>query len=69
MLTQVEKRAILVRAKARGFAKSVKGTNLAFKLPEELIDWLKDEEIVPFKAYLNCFGLVQRKDSLWEENR
>lgn len=62
-----EIRATLVRAKARAFAKSVKGTNLAFKLPEELIDWLKDEEVPEFKQHLNNFGLVQRKDYLWEE--
>lgn len=60
-------RAILVRARARAFARSVKGANMALKIPDETIDWLTDAEVPVFKEHLANFGLEQRKDFYWEE--
>lgn len=61
-----EKRAVLVRARARAFAASVKADRMAHKLPDELIDWLEDSEIPTLKEHLQAFGLQQRADWLWE---
>lgn len=62
----METRRLLVRRKARLFALEVKKLNLALKLGDEIIDWLKDDEIQDFKDHLSRFGLVQRDDFLWE---
>jgi hypothetical protein len=60
-------RELLVRKRAREFAHKVKGSNLAFKLGDSLIDWLKDDELPAFRDRLWELGLVQREDTLWEE--
>jgi hypothetical protein len=69
MLTEEAKRSILLRSKARAFAQEVKKQNLALKIPEEVVDWLKDEEILPFFDHLFSFGLQKRKDFFWEERK
>lgn len=48
----------------------VKNSNMAHKLSDELVDWLKDEEIQVFIEHLKRFGLTQRKgDYFWEAAR
>lgn len=64
-----EVRRLQVRRKAREFARMVRTSNMAHKVPDEIIDWLKDDEVAPFKEHLRAFRLVQRKDFYWEENR
>lgn len=66
-IEQQRQHELLVRRAARKFAHEVKESNMALKLPDNIIDWLKDEDIEPFKEYLKSFGLVQRKqDYRWE---
>lgn len=60
-------RALLVKRKAREFAQMVKAENMAFKLPDELIDWLRDDELAPFQEWLKAFGLQKRADYRWEK--
>jgi len=62
---QIRKLEVAIRA--RKFAEKVRGSNMAFKLGDELIDWLKDDEIPFFKAKLERHRLVQRADARWEE--
>lgn len=63
-----ERRAILVRARARKFAGHVRANpGLAFGLPEDVVDWLGDDEVPTFFAHLRTFRLQQRKDDMkWE---
>lgn len=62
-----ERRVILVRARARKFANMVRNENMAFLIPEEDFDWLKDTEIEVYKAHLVAFRIVQRQHDLrWE---
>lgn len=66
-MTPEEKRAILVRAKAREFAAMVRGQpGLAFLVPDAIIDWLDDSEIPEFFAHCRAFRIVQRSDRRWE---
>lgn len=65
-IEQKRQHELLVRREARKFANAVKESNMALKVPSDLIDWLKDEDFEPFKEYLKGFGLVQRKDFSWE---
>lgn len=67
MLDEKRKRALLVRKKAREFCNSIKGTNMAFRLGDDLIDWLRDEEFPIFEQHCREFRVVKRKDTLWEE--
>lgn len=62
----IDVRAVLLRSRARKFATEVKSSNMACTIPDEIIDWLKDEEIEEFREALKRFGLVQRKDFYWE---
>ncbi len=67
MLTDTEKRAILVRAKARAFASSVRANpGLALRVPDEIIDWLADKEVPTFFAHLRTMRVTQRDDWRWE---
>lgn len=66
MLSAEEKRALLVRSKARAFARDVRMGNMAIKLPDEIIDWLKDDEIPTFKRTCEEFRIRQRDDFFWE---
>ena len=62
-----ERRAVLVRAKARQFAASVRGCpGMAFTIPDEIIDWLEDSEIQDFFAACRSFRIMQREDRKWE---
>lgn len=64
----VDFRALSVKAKARKFAKRVKETHgFALIVPNEIIDWLRDDEVETFKQCLRNFGLVQRADFKWEQ--
>jgi hypothetical protein len=65
---KVVRRARLCR-KAKDFATMVKQSNMAHKIPDDIIDWLEDDEVVTFKEQLYRNRLTQRKDLLWEENR
>ena len=65
-MDEVTKRSALLRSKAKKFARFVRDNNMAYTLPEEDFDWLKDEEIPIYKEILKDYGLVQRKDMLWE---
>lgn len=65
-ITETQKREILVRARARKFANEVKESNMAILVPDDLIDWLHNDEIQPFFAHLRAFGLTQRNDCRWE---
>lgn len=65
-LTRENLRLVLVRSKARKFAAMVKESNMAHKVPDEIIDWLKDDDIPHFFTYLFDFGLTRRADHLWE---
>lgn len=58
-----------VRAKARKFATMVKQSNMAHKIPDDIIDSLTDDEVRYFMECLTQFRLVKRKDYLWEEDR
>ena len=54
---------------ARRLAKEFKsriGTNLAIKLPDDIIDRLGDDQVDDFFAYCEQFGLVRRDDCFWE---
>lgn len=64
--TEAERRALLVRSKARKFAAMVRDQNMAFSIPEDVFDWLKDDEIEPFKDCCKQFRIVQRPDLRWE---
>jgi len=61
-----ERRKVLVRARARKFADEVKASRMAHRLPDELIAWLRDDEIPTLTEYLKVFGLQRRTDWLWE---
>lgn len=61
-----ERRKVLVRARAREFADEVKTSRMARRLPDELIDWLRDDEVPALAEHLRAFGLQQRTDWLWE---
>jgi hypothetical protein len=67
-MTDAEKRAILVRSKARKFAAMVKESQMAWTIPDEIFDWLTDAEIETFKTYCIQFGLVQRASD-WKFER
>lgn len=60
-------RPILVRSRARKFANDVKASGMALSIPEEIIDWLKDEEVPAFFEHCQCFGIQKRIDYLWEK--
>lgn len=62
-------RRMEVRRRAKDFAMMVRESNMAHKLGDELIDWLKDEEFEQFDEYLRRFRLIRRPDGLWEERR
>lgn len=62
-------RTMLVRRQARIFAEDVKNSNMACKIPDEVIDWLKDNEFEPFKVFCMQFNIVQRPDLLWERRK
>jgi hypothetical protein len=68
MLTESEKRNILIRAKARNFAFDVRSNfGFAQPVPEDIQEWLQDDEIPDFFAYLKQFGLQRREhDKKWE---
>lgn len=61
-----ERRKVLVRARARKFADEVKTSRMAHRLPDELIDWLRDDEIPTLAEHLRALGLQRRTDWLWE---
>ena len=66
-MTPAEKRAILVRAKAREFASMVRGCpGMAFSVPDAIADWLTDEEVPIFFDHCRAFRIVQRDDWKWE---
>lgn len=63
----IDKRAILLRARARQFAATVKESNMAHSLPDELVDWCQDAEFPQLFEHLRNFGLIQRSHDLkWE---
>lgn len=66
--TEAEKRQMLVRARARQFANDVKASGMACTVPDEIVDWLKDEEIPEFFKHLEAFGLVRQAHQrhFWE---
>jgi hypothetical protein len=67
MLSAADCRAILVRARARKFAMSVRACpGMAFQVPDEVIDWLKDDELVVFFDACRTFHITQRKAGYWE---
>ena len=66
-MTPEEKRAILVRSRARQFAALVReNPGLAFLVPDETIDWLTDAEIPVFFEHCRAFRIIQRSDKRWE---
>ncbi len=66
-MTPEEKRAILVRAKAREFAAMVRNSpGLAFFVPDAMADWLDDREFPAFFAHCRTFRISQREDKRWE---
>ncbi|HEY9657947.1 MAG TPA: hypothetical protein V6C65_05740 [Allocoleopsis sp.] len=61
-----EQRAILVRARARKFAEYVRSSpGLAFSIPDEIIDWLKDDEVQVFFRHLESFRAEVMGGSLY----
>ena len=61
-------RQLLVRRRARLFAQEVKDSDgYALRVPDELIDWLTDEEVLTFHHLLREYGLVRRPDMRWEK--
>ena len=68
MITEDQKRAALIRSKARKFANEVKAAaGLALKLPDELIDSISDEDWPAFRLCCQYHGIRQRKDYFWEK--
>lgn len=66
-MNETTKRQILIRAKARAFANTVKASNMALQVPDDVIDWLSDEEFPEFFNQLKLFGLQQNKH-YWERS-
>lgn len=66
---KLELRKILIRSKARKFAQDVRLSGMAHHIPDEIIDFLADDEFGPFKDHLKEFRLVMRPDHRWEERR
>jgi len=63
-------RELRIRRLARQFANQVKVSNMAMKIPDEVIDQLKDGEEQKFVEFLGLFGLVRNsRGTHWEENR
>lgn len=60
------KRAALVRIRAKKFADHLRSERWAENIPDEDIDWLKDEEIKDYKQVLLAKGCRQRADMKWE---
>ena len=65
-MTPEQIRAALIRAKARQFAAMVRETQMAHKVPDEIIDWLDDAEIPAFFEHSRGFRITQREDKRWE---
>lgn len=65
-ITQEELRAAKVRVRARKFANHLRSERWAESIPDDDIEWLKDEEIETYKGVLRAKGCVQRKDFKWE---
>jgi hypothetical protein len=55
-----------IRAKARKFAETVRESNMACRIPDDVVDSLTDDEIPLFMEYCKQFRIVQRKDYFWE---
>jgi len=68
-MAKLELRKILVRSKARKFAQDVRLSQMAHFIPDEIVEFLKDDEIPLFKEHLKEFRLQMRKDHRWEERR
>lgn len=58
-----------VRLLAKEFIKTVRGSNMAFKIPDETIDAVPDKYVEHFKQVLKEYRIVQRLDGLWEEKK
>lgn len=68
--TEADKRAALVRSRAKKFAAHLRLNRMAEHIPEEDQEWLKDEEIQAYKGVLIQQGCTMRThDYRWESTR
>ncbi len=68
MITPEEKRAILIRARARKFADFVRneGHGFAHTIPDALVEDLSPAEVAALQEHLPRMRLVRREDWKWE---
>lgn len=66
-LPDIEK--VRLRRRLREFANEVKRSNMALRLPDDLIDSIPDGLILFVREQLEAFRIVKRPDGLWEERR
>lgn len=66
-MDEAQRRAVLVRAKAREFAALVRSCpGWACSVPEEIVDWLRDSEFPAFFEHCRSFRITRRDDMKWE---
>lgn len=66
-MDEATKRAALIRAKARKFAQHVRDNpGLAFAVPEDVVEWLRDDEFPAFFEACKTFRITRRDDWKWE---
>ncbi len=58
-----------VRVLAKKFANDCRSTNMAHKLPDDVLDKVPDKYIELFKATINAKNVYMRPDGYWEERR
>lgn len=61
-----EHRRIQIKRRARNFRDLCRAQNMAFKLPDTLIDSITDSELDYLKECLANFNVVKRADYFWE---
>lgn len=61
-------KAMKVRRLAKEFRNRIP-INMAIRLPDDITDKLKDDQIEDFFRYLKQFGLVKGSDFYWERQR
>lgn len=68
--TEEQRRAALIRSRAKKFAGQLRMSRMAEFIPEEDQEWLKDDEIQAYKDVLIQQGCVMREhDWRWESTR
>jgi hypothetical protein len=65
-MDEAVKRAALLRVRAKAFARRLRSEGWAEAIPDEDVEWLKDDEIETYKDVLRQQRCVQRPDFKWE---